>query len=180
MGARLMWEETVAEERLFDGRIIDVRRLTVKLPNGRTSTREVVLHPGAVAVLAEVESGKVVLVRQFRKPCEQVLWEIPAGKLEPGEEPEHAARRELSEETGYETIGQLVPVHAFYTAPGFSNEKLHVYYTRDVRRGVEHPDGDEFVESRVISRDEIRRMLEKGDIQDAKTLVALYWWMTRL
>ncbi|ACV58766.1 NUDIX hydrolase [Alicyclobacillus acidocaldarius] len=175
-----MWEQTVAEERLFTGRIIDVRRLTVKLPNGHTSTREVVLHPGAVAVLAEVEPDKVVLVRQFRKPCEQVLWEIPAGKLEPGEEPERAAARELSEETGYQCEGPLVPVHAFYTAPGFSNEKLHVYYTNDVKRGAEHPDGDEFVESQVFSRDEIRRMLGAGEIQDAKTLVALYWWMARL
>ncbi|WP_206830981.1 NUDIX hydrolase [Alicyclobacillus fructus] len=174
-----MFEQTVAEEHLFRGRIIDVRRLTVKLPDGRTSTREVVLHPGAVAVLAEVESGRVVLVRQFRKPCEQVLWEIPAGKLEPGEEPERAAARELSEETGYVCESPLTPVHAFYTAPGFSNEKLHVYYTSDVKRGAEHPDRDEFVESRVFSKDEIAQMMKAGEIQDAKTLVALYWWMAR-
>ncbi|AEJ43582.1 NUDIX hydrolase [Alicyclobacillus acidocaldarius] len=174
-----MREQTVAEERLFTGRIIDVRRVTVKLPNGHTSTREVVLHPGAVAVLAEVDPGKVVLVRQFRKPCERELWEIPAGKLEPGEEPERAAARELSEETGYRCAGLLVPVHTFYTAPGFSNEKLHVYYTNDVERGAEHPDGDEFVESQVFSRDEICRMLAAGQIEDAKTLVALYWWLAR-
>ncbi|SIS62603.1 NUDIX hydrolase [Alicyclobacillus vulcanalis] len=174
-----MWEETLEEERLFAGRIIDVRRLTVKLPNGRTSTREVVLHPGAVAVLAEVEPNQVVLVRQYRKPCEQILWEIPAGKLEPGESPEDAARRELSEETGYRCEGPLTPVHVFYTAPGFSNEKLHVYYARDLALGARHPDGDEDVEARLFSRDELGAMLAKGDIQDAKTLVALYWWMVR-
>ncbi|KRW91946.1 ADP-ribose pyrophosphatase [Alicyclobacillus tengchongensis] len=168
-------EETIGEESLFTGRMIQLKRLTVKLPNGSTSTREVVVHPGAVAVLAEVKPGSIVLVQQYRKPCEKTLWEIPAGKLEPGEAPEQAALRELAEETGY-VAKDVQLVYRFFTAPGFTNERLHVYFTSVVEAGEVHPDADEFVEARLFTRDEVERMLENGEIEDAKTLVALYWW----
>ncbi|MEH7664858.1 NUDIX hydrolase, partial [Bacillus velezensis] len=94
-------EKTLAKKKLYDGKVIDLYLEDVELPNGKTSKREIVKHPGAVAVLAVTEEGKIILVNQFRKPLERTIVEIPAGKLEEGEEPEHTALRELEEETGY-------------------------------------------------------------------------------
>ncbi|EPZ48918.1 NUDIX hydrolase [Alicyclobacillus acidoterrestris] len=168
-------ERTIHEEHLFTGRMIGLKKLTVELPNGRQSTREVVVHPGAVAILAEPVPDEVILVRQYRKACETSLWEIPAGKLEPGEEPMAAARRELSEETGY-TAGRLEKIYQFYTSPGFANEKLYVFYANELATGEVHLDEDEFVETRQFTRDEVTAMMKRGEIEDAKTLVALLWW----
>ncbi|WAH39051.1 NUDIX hydrolase [Alicyclobacillus dauci] len=171
-------EQTLEEEEIFSGRVVKLSKLTVKLPNGRTSTREVIVHPGAVAVLAEPEPDRVILVKQFRKACETELWEIPAGKLEPNEDPDAAAKRELSEETGF-SAERMERLFTFYTSPGFANEKLHVYYASELKEGEIHLDEDEFVETRLFNRQEIDRMLQMGGIEDAKTLVALLWWCGR-
>lgn len=171
-------EPTLHEESIFAGRVICVKRLTVQLQNGRTSTREVVHHRGAVAVLAEPEPGRVLLVEQYRKACEQALLEIPAGKLEHEEQPDVAAKRELREETGF-SGGNWQKINTFYTSPGFSNEKIYLYYATNLTAGDVDLDEDEFVESRLASRGNVLHLLQSGAVQDAKTLVALYWWLNQ-
>ena len=136
------------------------------------------MHPGAVAVLAEPSPNHIILVNQFRKAPDCTLWEVPAGKLEPNEQPEESARRELREETGF-VAGNISLVHDFYTSPGFANEKIYVYYANELVRGEAEPDEDEFVEMKIFSRDEIERMLKNHEIHDAKTLVGLLWWSSR-
>lgn len=169
------FEETLSEESIFEGRIVHLKKLSVRLPNGKASTREVIDHPGAVAVLVEPKAGSVVLVKQYRKACERELWEIPAGKLEPNEIPERAAIRELAEETGYRTE-KLVPVYQFFTSPGFANEKLYVYYATDLSEGNMQLDEDEFLDVHLVTKSDVLNMMASNQIEDAKTLVALLWW----
>jgi ADP-ribose pyrophosphatase len=170
------WNEpTVARERIYQGKIVSLDVLTVRLPNGREAKREIVRHPGAVAVLAVTGEGKILLVRQFRKALEKTTFEIPAGKLEPGEDPEAAARRELKEETG-RSGGVWHHVFDFYTSPGFADEKMHFFAATGLSSGEAAPDEDEFVETVEVSDEEIDRMIRDGAICDAKTLTAVYWW----
>jgi ADP-ribose pyrophosphatase len=133
-------------------------------------------HPGAVAILAQVEPDSIWCVEQFRAPIGKTLLEIPAGKLEVGETPEACAHRELGEETGF-MAKQLVHLFEFYTSPGFSNEKIHLFYATDLIPGTMHLDEDEFVFGRAYPRDEIKQLLEAGQIHDAKTLIAIQWWI---
>lgn len=121
-------EKTLSTKQIFEGKIISVQVDTVQLPNGEQSTRELVKHPGAVAVIPVTKDGKIIMVRQFRKALEKEIIEIPAGKLELGEAPEVTAIRELEEETGY-TTKQLQYVQSFYTSPGFADEIIYLYYT---------------------------------------------------
>lgn len=171
-------EETLETQHIFAGEVVHLSQLSVRLPNGRTATREVIDHPGAVAVLAEPKPGHVLLVRQYRKACETELWEIPAGKLDSGERPHAAAVRELAEETGFRAE-HLSPVYSFFTSPGFANEKLHVFYGEKLIEGHPELDEDEFLDVHTFARTEVESMMKSGDIQDAKTLVALLWWFQR-
>ncbi|GIM48299.1 ADP-ribose pyrophosphatase [Collibacillus ludicampi] len=149
---------------------------TVRLPNNKKTSREIVRHPGAVAVLAVTSENKIILVKQYRKPCDEVLIEIPAGKLEKGEEPLECAKRELIEETGY-TAGTWEFVHSFYTSPGFADEKIYLYMARDLTKGTRQLDPDEFLDLIEADREEVMQMIEKDMIHDAKTLIALYRWL---
>ncbi len=176
MSQKFFEERTVASETLFQGKIIELERLRVQLPDGREATREVVRHPGAVAILAEPTPDLIVLVKQYRKAPEESLVEIPAGKLEPGESPEVCAVRELREETGL-AARSVKPVFDFFTSPGFADERIYLYYTNDVEQGEQALDEDEFVEVSRASREEVKAMLQNGSIQDAKTLIALLWWI---
>ncbi|CAM3791295.1 NUDIX hydrolase [Alicyclobacillus pomorum] len=176
MSEKVFEERTVASETLFQGKIIDLERLRVQLPDGREATREVVRHPGAVAVLAEPTPGSVVLVKQYRKALDESLVEIPAGKLEPGESPEVCAVRELREETGL-AARSVNSVFDFFTSPGFADERIYLYYTNDVEQEEQALDEDEFVEVTSATRDEVTAMLRDGSIRDAKTLIALLWWI---
>lgn len=171
-----LYERTIARETVFKGKVVQLETQTVELPNGRTSTREVVLHPGAVAVLAEPEPGKILCVRQYRKAPDAELLEIPAGKLETGEEPLACAMRELQEETGFRAHS-MKSVYSFFTSPGFANEKIHLFYTNEMEPGDVNPDEDEFVETEWLSRDQVTQLLNAGAIEDAKTLIALSWWL---
>lgn len=172
-------EQTLHSELVYRGKFIALRKDTVQLPNGRTSIREVVEHPGAVCVIAETDDRRVLLVHQYRYAIGRHTWELPAGKLEPGEHPPAAALRELSEETGYETSGAVMPVLEFYATPGFSDEKMYLYYARSLTKGTMHPDEDEFVDVFGYGRQEVLTMLQNGDVNDAKTIVGLYWWLAR-
>ncbi len=171
-------EKTLYEEELYRGRIITVKRHRVRLPDGRESWREVVEHPGAVAVLPVLHDGRLLLVRQYRKAVEEVLLEVPAGKLDPGEAPEAAARRELWEETGLEAEA-LQFLFSFYTSPGFADERIFLYLARISQLGPQRPaalDADEFVQPVTITLEEGMRWLAEGRIRDAKTVAALQAW----
>lgn len=169
-------EKTLKRETIFQGRMIDVYLDEVELPNGKTSTREIVVHPGAVAVLAITDEEKIVLVEQFRKPLEKTLIEIPAGKLDAGEEPAVCARRELEEETGY-SCEELILVNSFYTSPGFSNEILYFYLAKGLTRTNNRTlDEDEFVEVLEVTLSEAQQLIKEQKIHDAKTLIAIQYW----
>ncbi len=166
-----MREETLKEHVLFEGRIIRVRCDEVLLPDGTTSTREVVDHPGGACVLC-VHGGKVVLVKQFRYAYREELYEIPAGKLERGEDPMLAAKRELEEETGL-VADRLVHLFTMYPTPGYCNEKIYIYRADGVSAGKKHLDEGEFLDVAEIPLEEAYAMIGDGRIRDAKTVIAL-------
>lgn len=175
-------EETIKTERLFDGHLVHLRRDTVRLPNGRVATREIIEHPGAVAVLALTGTGEVVLVKQFRKPIEEAIWEIPAGKLDPGEAPSACARRELWEETGYEAA-EWTLLTSVVTTPGFTDEVIHLFLASGARRAdgatvdcAGGPDEDELVEVKRFPAHEVLGMIRKGEIKDAKSICTILAW----
>lgn len=167
-------EITLSTQSIFQGKVISLQVDTVQLPNGNTATREVVRHPGAVAVLA-LHEGKLVVVDQYRQPMGRCEVEIPAGKLEPGEDPLEAAIRELQEETGY-SCGEIKHLQSFYTSPGFADELIHLYVTEDLTAGEMAPDDDEFLENSELTLEEAYRYIQEGRISDAKTIMAVYAW----
>jgi ADP-ribose pyrophosphatase len=167
-------EVTIKSEPIFKGRIISLQLDTVELPNGKTATREIVKHPGAVAVIA-LHEDRMIVVEQFRKPLERSLVEIPAGKLDAGEVPIEAARRELEEETGF-SAASLRPVCSFYTSPGFADEIVHVFLAEQLTPGELRPDEDEFLDIQSITLEEAKQFITDGCIRDAKTVTAVYAW----
>lgn len=173
-------EITISSTPIFEGKIFDVVVEDVLLPNGKTSKREIVKHPGGVAVIAVTEEGKLVLVEQFRKPLERSLIEIPAGKRELGEEPHITAVRELEEETGYE-CESLEFVSAFYVAPGFASEYLYIYEAKGLKKKENSAglDEDEFVELMEVSLEEAWQLYKENKIADAKTIFALQYLMLK-
>ena len=165
-------EEQIDSKTLFEGNILKLSVDTVKLPDGRHATREMVTHPGAVGIVPITQDGKFVLVRQYRYPIGQITLEIPAGKLEAGEEIDACAKRELVEETGF-IAGQMKKVTAIYTTPGFSNEIIHLYVARDLKKTQQHLDDDEFINVEYYSPQEIKQFIKNSVICDAKSLVGL-------
>lgn len=164
-----LMEKTVESQVLFSGKIITVRLDRAQLPNGRIASREVVEHPGGVCILPLFDDGTVSIVRQFRYPFQEVVTELPAGKLEKGEAHRPAALRELEEEVGV-TCGRLTYLGCLYLSPGFSTEVLHMYLAQDLKQGQCHPDEDEFLESERIPFDQLFQKVMSGEITDAKTV----------
>jgi ADP-ribose pyrophosphatase len=165
-------ETPLSSERIYEGRMINLRRDMVRLPDGNSSSREVVEHPGAVAVVPILDDDSILLVRQFRHPVGKVLLEIPAGKLGPGEEPDLCAARELEEETGYRA-NKLERRSSLFTGPGFTDEIIHIYVASDLVRSAACPDEDEFIEAERFDADTVRQMVRDGRICDAKTIAGL-------
>lgn len=168
-------ESQLASETVFKGKLLEVRRDQVALPDGHEATREYVVHPGAVVVLAVLDNGKLLFERQFRYPLRQVFLELPAGKIDPGEDIEATGRRELLEETGHEAddwryLGVMHP------CIGYSNERIEIFLARGVKR-VANPqlDHGEFLEVLEMAQEEAREAVIQGRITDAKTITALYW-----
>ncbi|WP_112181240.1 MULTISPECIES: NUDIX hydrolase [Paraliobacillus] len=169
-------EKTIQTTNIFNGKVVSLQIDEVSLPNGKTSKREIIKHPGAVAIIALTEENKIVFVEQYRKPLEKSLVEIPAGKLEEGEKPEVTALRELEEETGY-TTDQLELVISFYSSPGFADELLYIYFTDKLKPLEEKKslDEDEFVELMELTLEEAEALMAEQKIHDAKTVYALMY-----
>ncbi len=166
-------EKTLSSQLVFDGRLLKIYRDEVGLTDGGTSVREVVHHPGGVAVVPLDGEGNVYLERQFRYPYHKVVTEIPAGKLEPGEDPFDAIRRELKEEIGatagrWDALGYIMP------SVGYTDEMLYLYLARDLTFGERHLDEDEFLESFKLPFAQALAMAADGRLNDAKTLSALF------
>ena len=169
-------EKTITSTPIYKGKVISLKVDEVTLPNGKTSKRELIKHPGAVAILPITSEGKIVFVEQYRKALERSLIETPAGKLEPGEEPEITARRELEEETGY-GCDTLTHIQSFATSPGFADEIIHVYLAEGLYK-IENSaalDEDEFVEIIEATIEEAEQMMKNGQIYDAKTAYSVLW-----
>ncbi|WP_100407062.1 NUDIX hydrolase [Bacillus solitudinis] len=173
-----LYEKTVRTTEIFSGKVIDLKVEEVELPNGKKSTREIVKHPGAVAVIPVTKEGKIVLVRQFRKALDKTIIEIPAGKLEKGEEPLECAKRELEEETGYKSES-LKFIVSFYTSPGFADELIHLYFTEDLEQGTANTDEDEFLDVLEVTIEEAESLIEDQRIHDAKTVYAVQFLKMR-
>ena len=169
-------EKTIQSQPIFNGKVISLKLDDVTLPNGETSKREIVNHPGAVAVIAITTDNKIILVEQYRKALERSIIEIPAGKLEKGEMPEMTARRELEEETGY-GCNELTYLQSFATSPGFADEVIHLFVARGLYKIEESAamDEDEFVELLEVSLEEAEQMVAEQKIYDAKTAFAVLW-----
>ena len=160
-------------EIVYKGRIIDVYKDTVTLPNGNTIALDLVKHPGAVAIVPILDDGRVVMIRQYRYAAGGYIYEIPAGKLEPNEDPFTCAKRELLEEIGYKTK-DLKKLTAILTTPGFSNEKIHLYLATGLTKDKTDHQKDEVIEVVYFNKNEVENMITCGEIVDAKTIVGLY------
>ena len=168
-------EKTIERKELFKGKIIEVYLDDVALPMGGTAKRELVFHHGGVGIIPITKENKIIMVKQFRKPLEKVVLEIPAGKIDPGEE--RTAMRELEEETGYHTEN-LTYINEMYLSPGFSNEKLYIYAATNLVK-VENPrpqDDDEVLELYELTMEEAKQAIQDGLICDAKTIFAVNYW----
>jgi len=165
-------ETLMRAEWAYEGRLVKVRVDTVSLPSGRETTREVVAHPGAVAIVPLHEDGTVSLVRQWRQAAGQVLLEIPAGTLEPGEEPAACALRELVEEVGLRAA-KLTHLFSSYLAPGYSTELLHTFLATELKPEQARPEADEAIEAVRLPLAEATAMVLRGELSDAKTICGL-------
>lgn len=172
-------EHFVSREEVFAGRLLNVRRDTVRMPDGATATREYIVHPGAVGILAITDDGQVVLERQFRYPHGRDFIEIPAGKVEPGEDLLGTAQRELLEETGYAAAGwqRLTTIH---NAISYSDEAIELFLARGLDKRTQQLDAEEFLEVLVVPFGEALAMVRDGRITDVKTMIALFWARTFL
>ncbi len=165
-------EKTMKSDKIYEGKIVNLRVDTVELPDKKYSKREIVEHPGGVALVPITEEGKLVLVKQYRKAIERFILEVPAGKLEINEEPRLTAIRELKEETGY-TAKNIEYQVEFYTSPGFSNEKIYIFLASDLEKGDQELDNGEFIEIEEYDIDQLIRMIDRGEIIDAKTIISI-------
>lgn len=167
-----LMEKTVERQVVFEGVVVTVRQDRAQLPNGRIVGREVVEHPGGVAVLPLDDQDMVTLVRQYRYPFGKVITELPAGKLDGPEDHRVAALRELSEEVGLEPE-ELTYMGCLYASPGFCTEVLHMYLARGLKQGACHPDEGEFLERIKVPFDQLVEQVMNNEISDAKTVAAV-------
>jgi ADP-ribose pyrophosphatase len=167
-----MQEELVESKVIYRGRVVTLRIDTVRLPNGAITQREIVEHRGAVAIVPLLDPDTVLLIRQYRQAVGEMLLEIPAGTLEPGEPPDECAQRELQEETGYRAH-MLRHLFSQYLAPGYSQEVLHVYLAEGLIPAHQQTEEDEMVELAPTPLAQIAPMILNGEIKDAKTIAGL-------
>jgi len=169
-----MSEVTINTRNIYNGRLLKLRVETVRLPDGRETTKEIVEHPGAVAIIPILNNGKLLFVKQYRTAARTHMVEIPAGTLEADEMPLACAKRELIEETGY-AAQHLTKLFSCYLAPGYSSEKIHFFLARQLVRTKMRPAEDEFITVQAMELDAALKAIERGKIQDAKTISSLYY-----
>jgi ADP-ribose pyrophosphatase len=167
----------VSSRRIYTGRILNLDVDTVRFPDGSVGDLEMIRHPGAAAVVPFVDDPRmddpeVLMIHQFRHAADRFVWEVPAGRLDPGEEPEACARRELEEEAGV-VAGALERLTTIFTTPGFTDERIHLFLATGLRPGATRREADEFVEVRQIRWSNVMQLAERGEIADGKTLVSL-------
>jgi ADP-ribose pyrophosphatase len=169
----------VSSERLYTGKVVNLDRDTVTFPNSSTGQLEMIRHPGASAVVPFIDEPRapdprIYLIRQFRHAADGYIWEIPAGRLDPGETPATCAQRELEEEIGM-TADVLARLITIYTTPGFTDEKIHLFIAHELKKGTHRREADEFMEVQTRRWSEVLDMIRTGQIQDAKTLAAILY-----
>jgi ADP-ribose pyrophosphatase len=169
----------ISSQRLYTGRIVNLDLDTVRFPDGSTGQLEMLRHPGASAVVPFLDDPadpdpRVLLIRQFRHAADGFIWEVPAGRLDPGETPEACARRELEEETGMRARA-LDRLTTIYTTPGFTDERIHLFLARGLEEGSHHREPDEFMELHTLPWSAVLAMARSGEIQDGKTLTSLLY-----
>lgn len=160
------------KKSIFKGRIIDLSVETVTLPNGATAELEIITHPGAAAVVPMKDETTVVMIRQYRHAVGGFIYEIPAGKLHPGEDPRECAVREVEEEIGYK-VGNLEPLLSFFTTPGFTNEVIHIFLGKDLQPGTQDLGADEVLEVLEMPIGKAIALIKEGTIRDGKTIIGL-------
>lgn len=170
-------EKTISSQNIYKGKIITLRVDEVEI-NGKKSKREIIEHCGAVCGVGITKDNKIVLIKQFRKAIEKDLIEIPAGKLEPGEEPFDAIVREFKEETGFD-VEAVEFITTFYTTPGFSNELGYLYFLKCTELGDTSFDEDEEIELLLCTKDEAKKMIYSGEIIDAKTILGIMMYLDK-
>ena len=166
-------EKTMKSEKIYEGKILNLRVDTIELPDKKYSKREIIEHPGGVAIIAIDKDKNLVMIKQYRKAVEEFIWEIPAGRLEVNEEPRETAIRELKEETGY-AANKMTYITEFYTTPGYCSEKIYLFLAEDLIEGEPCPDLGENIEMSNISIDNLLKMATRGEIVDSKTIAAIY------
>lgn len=173
-------ETRISSKRVFGGKLLQVYIDEVTLPDGGTSTREWIKHPGACAIIPVFEDGSIMLLKQFRYPADKVFLEVPAGKIDAGEQPLETAKRELTEESGL-SCAHLERAGSFYPAIGYADEIIHVYVAWGLTQSSQKTDDDEFLINHRIPFAQALHMIETGDIMDGKTISALTqaksWWL---
>jgi len=174
MNSKQLTEKKISSETMFKGKLLHVVRDEVLLPNGQTSWREGVLHPGAVVIVPFLDSNTVIMERQFRYYPNQIFYELPAGKTDPGEDFLTTGKRELLEETGY-TADRWTFLSHLYPAIGYADEKMAIFAAMDLQLKQIDRDDDEFLEVIEVPIDQALKLLRKGEITDAKTMVGLFW-----
>lgn len=172
-------ENRISSKTIYSGPIFDVETHDVILPNGKQAKRDIVVNPNAAAIVAIDDQQRIILVRQYRDSAQRIMLEIPAGKMDPGEDAITCARRELREETGY-VATNMESLFAMRVSPGFSSEIIHIMLATDLQLGDTDPDEDEFVEVMHMPIEEITAMIMKGDIQDGKTIAGVLGCIQRI
>ncbi len=168
----------ISSKEVLKNKLFRVTDEVAKDPGGFEIHRNIVRHPGSAVMMAVDERGQILLVKQFRLPAEQELWELPAGRLDEGESPMEAARRELREETGYEG-NTWTPLVSFWASPGYVDEKMNLFLAEDLKQGKQEPMDDERIEIQWFEAAEVERMILSGGILDGKTMIGYFVWKQR-